>query len=811
MRPSTHREGDMHGFLLDLRRTVRRLTRRPGAPLVLVSTLAVGLTAAATATGVVRTLLLRPLPFTTLDRLVLVRDDVPVTGVEQRDPVTPVDVVALAKRGAAFEEVAAFRFRPRTLGTGPDASQVHVAEVSASFWRAIDVRASPGRTFQADEQIPGRDAVAVLSEAFWREDLGGQAIVGRSILIDGRQVTVIGIVPARYPLAVDLWMPLALSPAEAKDPTTRSLQVLALMKPRVTIAAAEADARRVAGALAAEYPDSHRGRNLRLLALRAEQYEFTLGLFSMVQLVAVGVLLVAGANATTIMAVVVLEGRPEAAVRAALGATASRVIRPYVLEAVMLSAVAGGLAVVSAQWALPIVRRGVPAGIAKWIAGWNALQMDLTMALTTWVASTVVGAAIGIAAGVRGARGDLASTIATDGRAVTGTQGRSRGVLIALQAAVSIVLLSAAVLFTAGLADVRSTFGAYDPDNVFLARATAPPHRYASDAEVVRFFERAAQAAASLPGVRLAGLVRNAPASNVSSPTLGIWPAEQPPEKGTPAPVADVQIVDARGLAALNVAVMRGRALRDADDAGAARVALVSRQLALRVWRERDPLGRFATLEDGSRWQIVGVVEDVLLNWYDGGPRPTIYLPHAQTAVRGMTLVLRTGTPPAALASPLRAALRLVDRDPPPLRSYTLREEVDDSLAPLVTLNRLVGALAIVAVLMATAGIYGVAAAAVAARTREVAIRIVLGARPESIARLVLRIAVRPVALGCIVGVPAAAAIARWLGAHTFGLLTLRPEVPLGVGLLLIAAATLGAWTPARRAARVDPIVALRG
>jgi putative ABC transport system permease protein len=811
MRPSTHREGDMHGFLLDVRRTVRRLTRRPGAPLVFVATLAVGLTAAATATGVVRTLLLRPLPFTTLDRLVLVRDDVPVTGVEQRAPVTPVDVDALETRGAAFEEVAAFRLRPRTLGTGPDASSVHVAEVSASFWRAIDARVSRGRTFRQDEQVPGRNAVAVLNETFWREDLGGQALVGRSIVVDGRQTTVIGITPERYPLGVDLWMPLALSPAEAKDRTTRNLQVLALMNPRVTIAAAGADARRVAASVAADHPDSHRGRSLRLLALRAEQYEFTLGLFSIVQLVALGVLLVAVGNAVTILAVTVLEGRQDSAVRAALGASASRVVRPYVLEAALLSAVAGVLAVVSARWTLPVVRGGVPAGIAKWIAGWEALRMDASLAVTTWIAATVVGAAIGIAAGIRGSRGDLVKAIATDGRALTGVESRGRGVLVALQAAVSIVLLSAAVLFAGGLAGVRSTFGAHDPDKVFLARATAPAHRYASEADVVRFFERSAQAASSLPGVRLAGLVRNAPASNVSSPTLGIWSAEEPPARGTPAPVADVQIVDARGLAALNVTITRGRAVRDSDDAEAARVALVSRQLALRLWRERDPLGRLATLEDGSRWRIVGVVEDVLLNWYDGGPRPTIYLPHAQTAARGMTLVLRTETLPAALPAPLRAALRRVDRDPPPLRSYTLRAEVDDSLAPLVTLSWLLTTLAIVAVLLATAGIYGVAAATVAARTREVGIRIVLGARPESIARLVLRIAVRPVALGCILGVPAAAALARWLGAHTFGLLTLRPEVPLGVGLLLLAAATLGAWTPARRAAGVDPIVALRG
>jgi predicted permease len=453
----------------------------------------------------------------------------------------------------------------------------------------------------------------------------------------------------------------------------------------------------------------------------------------------------------------------------------------------------------------------VPAGIAKWIAGWDALQMDFPMALTTWGVATGVGAVIGVAAGIRGAGGNLAGTIATDGRGVTGSQGRSRGVLVALQAAVSIVLLSAAVLFTGGVADARSTFGAYDPDTVFLARATAPAHRYASDADVVRFFERAAQAASTLPGVRLAGLVRNAPASNVSSPTLGIWPPEDPPAKGTPAPVADVQIVDARGLAALNVAVTRGRALRDSDDSEAERVALVSRQLALRVWQEREPLGRLAALEDGSRWRIVGVVEDALLNWYDGGPRPTIYLPHAQTAARGMTLVLRTETTPAALAAPLRAAIRVVDRDPPPLRSYTLRAEVDDSLAPLVTLSRLLGALAIVALLLATAGIYGVAANAVATRTREVGLRIVLGARPGSIARLVLRIAVRPVALGCIVGVPAADALTRWLGTHTFGLLPPRPEVPFGVGLMLLAAAAAGAWMPARRASRLDPIVALRG
>ena len=240
-------------------------------------------------------------------------------------------------------------------------------------------------------------------------------------------------------------------------------------------------------------------------------------------------------------------------------------------------------------------------------------------------------------------------------------------------------------------------------------------------------------------------------------------------------------------------------------------MALVSRQLAVRLWRERESVGRLAALEDGSRWRIVGVVEDVLLNSVRRRPTPDDLSAARTNGGSRHDGGSPTETQPAGLAAPLRAALRLVDRDPPPLRSYTLRAEVDDSLAPLVTLSKLLSALAIVALLLATAGIYGVAAAAVAARTREVGIRIILGARPESIVRLVLRIAVRPVALGCVIGVPAAAALARWLGAHTFGLLTLHPEVPLGVGLLLLVAATAGAWTPARRAARVDPIVALRG
>jgi predicted permease len=798
----------MNGLLLDLKLALRRLTRRSGGSAVFLITLALGLTSAATATGVVRALLWRPLPFSTLDRLVLVRDDVPVTGVEQRNPVTAADVAALRTRGSAFEHVAAFRFRPRMLGTGSDAEQIHVAETSANFWQALDVRAATGRTFGFEEEVPGRDGVIVLNEIFWRERLGGTPMLGRQLLIDGRQFSVIGIVTARYPLAVDAWIPLALSPAASQDLRSRSLLVVALLKPGVTAPVAEADARRVAASLAAEHPDTHRGRSFRLMALRAEQYEFTLSLFSIVQIVALGVLVVAVANAVTIMSVKVLDGRPEAAVRAALGAGVFRVARPFVLEGAILSSLAGALAILLARWTLPLVRRGIPPGIAKWVAGWGAVQLDLPLAVLTWCAATSIGLAVGVWAGVRGVRGCLTATIG--GRAAGGVPRRSREVVLGLQAAVSVVLLTAAVLFGTGLRDVREVFHAYDPDRVLLARISAAPHRFATDADVTAFFDRSVANAAGLPGVRLAGLIRNAPASNVSSPTSGVWPAEEPPAKGTRPPTADVQIADPNGLAAIGIPVLRGRSFAAGDTAQAVRVALVSRQLATRLWNDRDPLGRRLALEGGTEHQVVGIVEDVQLNWYDGGPRATVYLPHAQTAARGMTFVLRTNAAPAALAAPLAEAVRSAADNPPPLRSYTLREEVDDALAPLLTLAWLLASLAGIAFALSAAGIYGVAASAVALRIREMGIRIVLGAAPRSLAGLVLRVAVRPVAVGCLVGVPAAVGLTTWLQSHTFGLLPLAPAVPVVIAALLLAAAAAGAWIPSRRATRVDPIVALR-
>ena len=798
----------MNGFLLDSRLAWRRLIRRRQTTTVFVATLAVGLTAAATATGVVRALLLRPLPFANLDRLMLVRDDVPVTGVEQRLPIAPADVVALRNRGAAFEHIAAFRFRARTLGIGTDAEPIHVAETSASFWPALDLGAEAGRVFGADEEAPGRDGVAVLSETFWRQRFGGAPMIGRAILIDGRAFLVVGVVAARYPLAVDVWVPLALSSREWEERRTRSLLAIALLKDGVTAASAGADARRVAAALAAEYPDTHRGRSVRLLPMRAEQYEFTLGLFSVVEIVALCVLLVAAANTVTMFTVNVLDGRSEAAVRAALGASPLRIARAYMLEAAALAAGAGLLAIVMARWATALVRRGVPPGIAKWIAGWNEIQLDAPLALTTWCIAAAIGVAIGAWSGFRGAHRH--ATIAFDQRIVS-PPGRGRDLLLAFQAVASIGLLSGAVLFTAGLRDIRAAYRSYHPDSILLARTTAAAHEFATSTDVVAFFERAAAAGAALPGVRVSGLIQHAPASNVSSPERGIWPAEAPPAKGTIVPRADVQIADPRGLSALSIPLASGRAFRDSDTYAAPRVALVSRQLAKRLWGERDPLGRRVTLDDGFTWRIIGVVEDLRLNWYDGGSRPTVYLPHAQTAARTMTLVLRADGSPAALAGPRRATLRRVEQDPPPLRTYTLQQEVDDALAPLVTLAWLLGALAMVALTLASAGIYGSAATAAARRMREMGIRLVLGAQPNTLGRLIIGVAVRPVAIGCAVGVPASVALARWLSSFTFGLLAPDLVVPIVVAALLLGAAGLGAWIPSRRAARVDPIVTLRG
>ena len=387
------------------------------------------------------------------------------------------------------------------------------------------------------------------------------------------------------------------------------------------------------------------------------------------QVVALGVLLIAAANAVGIITVKVLDGRTEAAVRASLGAGVLRVGRPYAIEAGILSAAAGLLAIVMAVWTLPLVRRGVPPGIAKWIAGWDAVGLDVPLALGTWSTATLLGVAVGFWSGIRGARGTAIVLAASDARAAGTAPGRGRHIVVALQAGLSVVLLSAAVLFGSGLENTRRTYTAFEPDGVLLARATAPPHRYPDDVDVVAFFQRSVAAARELPGVRVAGLVRNPPASNVSSPVRAIWPTEAPPEKGTPAPTADVQVVDPRGLAALGIRISSGRAFRDGDTGTSARVALVSRQLAARLWSGHDPLGRSASLDDGSRWQIVGIVDDIRVNWYDGGPRPTIYLPHAQTATRGMTLVLRAEGSPATLAAPLRAALQAIELNPPPIRT----------------------------------------------------------------------------------------------------------------------------------------------
>jgi putative ABC transport system permease protein len=488
----------MNGLALDIRLIVRRLAGHPANAIIFIVTLALGLTAAATAAGVVKVLLLRPLPFTTLDRLVLVRDDVRVTGMEQRAPVTPADIVALRQRGNAFELIAAFRFGTRTLGSGAEAEQLHVAETSASFWPALNVRPAHGRTFGPDEELPGRDDVAVVNETFWRERLGSVPIVGRTIRIDGRPFSVIGVVSARYPLAVDVWIPLALSPAQWQDRSARNLLALALLRRGVTVSAAEADARRVAGSLAAAYPDTHRARSLRLLPLRAEQYEFTLGLFSVVQIVAFGVLLVAGANAIAIMTADVLDGRPEAAVRAALGASVFRIVRLPALKAAVLSLCAGAVATVASTWTVPLIRRGVPPGIAKWIAGWDAVQPDVSLALTTWCLAAGIGVAIGIWTGMLSARGNLAATIAQEARTFASAPRRGREVALAIQACISVVLLSAAVLFRGGLGDVRGSFAAYDPDRVLLARVTASIHRYPSDVDVTSFFERVAAAAAEV-------------------------------------------------------------------------------------------------------------------------------------------------------------------------------------------------------------------------------------------------------------------------------------------------------------------------
>jgi putative ABC transport system permease protein len=672
--------------------------------------------------------------------------------------------------------------------------------------------------FTTAEEQPGTDQVAIVSHGFWQRRFGGDPqALGKVISLNGRSYSVVGVMPAGfdYPVPFELWVPLALSPAEGADRAQLSLAALGRLKPGVTMAQARAALESVSRRLQQEYPQTNGNRTTTLLQLRKELYLFSLPLFLLLQAAAGCVLLLACANLANLLFARIIGRQKEIAVRTALGADRRRLARLFVTETLLLSCLAGTAAMAASFWSVKLLRTSISPSWTMWVPGWDGIQVDRTVLAFTILLAAAVGIVFGLITALHASRVEPYNTLKEAGRGPRlGGRGRLPSALVVAQVMAALVLLVCAGLTTEGFIRLANVYQGFQPANVLRLEMGLPEQSYANDTKVKSFYQRVLREVLALPGVSAGTLVSNSPASNVDNETTFFTVEGRPALKASETSAADLQIASSDYFRTLHIPLIAGREYSDADNASAARVAVIGRSMASRFWPGGDALGqriKLGAADSAEAWmRVVGVVEDVRQNWWNPAARPIIYEPLLQAPRRGMVLLLRTSSNPTSYVSGVREVVRQIDPEVATTDVNTLEGEIADSIAIVRIMGVLMGLFGGVALILSSVGVYGVLAESVARQTPEIGIRLALGAEPWDVMKMVLGRALKLTGIGLAIGLPAAFAIGRAMGSVIFGIVSVNLAVLAGFAALLVVVALVAGYLPARRAMRVDPMVALR-
>ncbi|HUJ33380.1 MAG TPA: ABC transporter permease [Candidatus Acidoferrum sp.] len=805
-------------LLQDFRHGARVLVKNLGFTVVAVLTLALGIGANTAIFSMVDALLLHPYNFRDLDQLVLVwQDNGSDPGFDSR-ALAPGDAADLAAGANIFQSLATYRCHTFSLTSASDVRPVNGCGISANFFDLLGVAPALGRSFMPTEDQPGADSVAVVGYGFWRRQFGGDPnAIGKTVQLNGRTYTIVGIMPADFdfPVPMQLWVPLALSPTDNSDRSHLSIWAIGRLKPGVSVAQARGALAGFSARLAAEYPSTNTGRRTTLLQLRRELYQYTLPLFSLLQTAAGFVLLLACANLANLLFARMVGRQKEIALRSALGAGRRRLAQLFISETVLFSLIAGAVAILVSFGTVRLLRTSISPDWTKWVPGWGGIRVDGAVLAFTILLAAVVGILFGLATVLHAGRVHLNQTLKEGGAgSMTRARGRIRSILVVVQLMFALVLLVCAGLTIQGFMRLANIYGGFSPGSVMELEPVLPANSYTDVRKIANLYQQLLRDTASLPGVTAAALVQNPPASNVDSDQAPFVIEGRPAPPPGETPSASLQIATPDYFRALHVALISGRTFSDEDDNAGAPVAVVSRSLAAQFFTGGNAVGQHIRLggpDSASRWlTIVGVVDDVRQNWWDSPAQPAIYQPMLQSPVRGMVLILRTSANPAGYVSPVRDTLRRLDPSIALAGVHTLQREVTDAIGIIRIMGILMGVFGAVALALSAIGVYGVLSESVAQRTREIGIRVALGAAPRDVRKLVLGHAMKLTVIGLAIGLPVSLAINRAMSSLVFGIVSIDAAVILEFAAVLVLVALAAGYIPARRAMRVDPMIALR-
>ena len=803
----------MSTLLQDIRYALRMFVKKPGFTFMVIAALALGIGANTAIFSVVNAVLLRPLPYREPDRIVKVWEIHPNTKVrDEKANVAPANFIDWANQNEVFEQIAAYEGNRRgfNLTDGGESEHIEGSRVSASLFPLLGVQPMLGRAFTEEEDRQGANRVIVLSQGFWQRRFGSDRdILGRTLTLNLKSYTVIGVMPAGFdmPQSVDFWVPLAFDDEEAKIRDFHYLSVIARLKPGVTVEEARAGMNVIAQRLEQQYPATNAkiGAHLTLLS------EHLVGGIRPALLILLGavclVLLIACANTANLLLARAAARQKEIAIRQALGASRLRLIKQMLTESLMLALVGGSIGAILALWGTDLLASLGPESISSL----GHIKIDARVLGFTLTLSLLTGLIFGLMPALQASRPRLNELLKEGGRSSGGSlRSRTRSLLVVSEVALSLVLLIGAGLMVKSFMRLQSVTPGFDPDNLLSVKLSPTISKFKNKSEGIAFYQQVERQIQSLPGVVSVGAVTHLPLSPDNLRLTFNIEGRTAPAPGEEF-LAEARAVSPNYFQTMAIPVLNGRVFTERDNIQSAPAIIINAKMADVYWPGEDPVGKRLFMEgEKTPREIVGIVGDVKHWGLEEESRPEMYWPLYQEPLIFTSIVIRSTGDTASLTAAVKSEVKGIDNDQPVYRIRTMEELLSRSVAAQRFSMLLLAIFALAALLLAAVGIYGVIAYSVSQRTREIGIRMAMGAQARDVLGLVVSQGLKLAAAGVAIGVAGAFALTRVMSGLLYGVSVTDSQTFIAIPLLLTLVAALASYIPARRATKVDPMVALR-
>jgi len=805
----------METFIQDIRFGIRMLAKKPIFSIIAVITLALGIGANTAIFSVVNGVLLRPLPFKEPDRLMMIRE----TKLPQfpEFSVAPGNFLDWKKQNTVFERLVAFKYSSlNVVGTG-DPERLGALNVTDGFFAMLGAQPQLGRDFLAEEDQVGHNNVVILSHGLWQRRFGGDPkILNQTITLNRQAYSVIGVMPAAFHFGsgeneLDLWTPMAFSQEQTENHGGHGLATIGQLKPGITVDQARAEMSAIAARLAAQYPVDI-GWDVKVMPLLEFSVRSIKPALLVLLVAVVFVLLIACANVANLLLARAAGRQKEIATRTSLGASRWRIVRQLLTESLLLSLLGGAVGLALAKWGMDLLLALAPPDLPRL----NNVSLDGRALVFTAAITMLTGVIFGLVPALQSSKPNLNETMKDAGRGSTegGRRQRIRSTLVVLEVAAALVLLVGTGLMIRSFWQLQKVDPGFNPDNALTAQISLPKTKYPEESQQVAFFQELIERVATLPGVQSAGAGHVVPLTG-NDFVLAFEIDGRPPLPPGATQSTNYYSVSADYFKAMGIPLRRGRVFTERDTKDSPRVAVINETMAKKMFPDEDPIGKRITFDNRQKgnpewFEIVGVVGDVKQYGLDQATTMQTYEPYIQQTFPYMTLVVRTTSDPTNLASVIRGEVLKLDKEQPTTNFKTLNEFFSISIAQQRFSVVLLGVFAVVALVLAAVGIYGVLSYAVTQRTHEIGIRVALGAGRRDVMRLVVGQGMLLTVIGVGCGLGAAFALTRLMASLLFGVTATDKATFASVAILLLAVALLACYIPARRATKVDPLVALR-